>query len=196
VWNFGRFLLSNPIPGIGLVLGPLISIGALVIDAQHLIDLKLPIGEWEAIGGTVFFLSVIGILYRWWHQDIVEPTTSSGRRKDYQIWPVDYSPQVVSNRRFANTVVALDNISCSDCVFENVTFKYNGDTPLRFAHNTVSGTMVFASDNPAVLGTLFLVQGFGISRSPFTIVTQGANQNVVDHPQWTAGPTGNPTHPH
>ncbi len=50
--------------GIGLLLGPAIAIGSLVMHAYALIELGLPVEVWVAIGLTIYFLSGIGILYK------------------------------------------------------------------------------------------------------------------------------------
>ena len=60
-----RFLRTHPLPGTGLLLGPVITVGGLVMDALHLYELGLPASAWAAIGAAVFFFSVIGILYQW-----------------------------------------------------------------------------------------------------------------------------------
>jgi hypothetical protein len=74
LWSF---LLAHPLPGIGLVLGPLIAVGSLIMDAMHLIELGLPTPAWAAIGLGVFFLSVVGILFQWYDQNISPNTASS-----------------------------------------------------------------------------------------------------------------------
>jgi hypothetical protein len=56
--------------GVGLLLGPAIAIGSLILHAYALIELGLPVEIWVAIGLAIFFLSVIGILYNQ-HQYLV-----------------------------------------------------------------------------------------------------------------------------
>ena len=51
-------------PGIGLLLGPAIFIGGLVLHALALIEIHPSIEIWEIIGAAIFFLSVIGILVK------------------------------------------------------------------------------------------------------------------------------------
>lgn len=57
------FLRKHLWAGIGLILGPAITIGSLILHAYALIEMGLPIDIWVAIGLAIFFLSTIGILY-------------------------------------------------------------------------------------------------------------------------------------
>ena len=52
------------LPGIGLLLGPAIAIGSLILHAYALTEIGLRVEAWVAIGLFIFFMSVIGILYR------------------------------------------------------------------------------------------------------------------------------------
>jgi hypothetical protein len=67
--DFWKFLASHPIPGTGAVLGPCMSVGALVMEAHDVMALGLRAGDWAAIGAAIFFSSVVGILYNWWRRD-------------------------------------------------------------------------------------------------------------------------------
>jgi hypothetical protein len=50
--------------GIALLLGPVISIGSLILHAYALHDMGLPIEIWVSIGLLIFFLGVVGVLYK------------------------------------------------------------------------------------------------------------------------------------
>jgi hypothetical protein len=50
-------------------------------------------------------------------------------------WSSEYKPAEVSNRHFRSEVVILDGFHYSNCTFDDVTFKYNGTTPIEFEHN-------------------------------------------------------------
>jgi hypothetical protein len=63
-----KFLRDHPIPGSGLLVGPLFTIAGLVMGAYHWYELGLPALVWAAIGALIFFASVIGILFQWWSQ--------------------------------------------------------------------------------------------------------------------------------
>jgi hypothetical protein len=50
-------------PRIGLGLGPLLFLGALVLDALSLQQLGLPIWMYQAVGGAIFFVSGSSIIF-------------------------------------------------------------------------------------------------------------------------------------
>ena len=58
------FFRRHLLPGIGLLLGPAIAIGSLIMHAYALTEMGLPVEVWVAIGLSIFFMSVIGILYQ------------------------------------------------------------------------------------------------------------------------------------
>jgi hypothetical protein len=76
-----------------------------------------------------------------------------------------YTPRIVSGKTFENEKVLLDGIEYDYCIFTNVTFVYNGTTSIRFTHNTVSGFVRIASDNPAVTGAFLFLYGFGATEN-------------------------------
>jgi hypothetical protein len=63
--GFEIFLRKHIFAGIGLLVGPAIAIGSLVLHAVALAELGLQIEYWVAIGLGIFFLSVVGILMTW-----------------------------------------------------------------------------------------------------------------------------------
>jgi hypothetical protein len=73
----------------------------------------------------------------------------------------NYKPIAIVGKTFRNEIVPLDGYAYSDDTFENVTFVYNGTTPLQFTHNTVGG-FVMKSDNPAINYVLAMLYGFGL----------------------------------
>lgn len=91
--------------------------------------------------------------------------------KNFVIWPISYRPIAVLNQKFANDRVVLDGHSYVGCNFENVTFIYNGTTAIQFNRNEVHGKIRFHSDNPAVLGTIMMLFGFGCLSEKFEILT-------------------------
>jgi hypothetical protein len=50
--------------GLGLFLGPVITICSLIIHAYALIEMGFPAEVWVAFGLAIFFLSVIGVVYQ------------------------------------------------------------------------------------------------------------------------------------
>jgi hypothetical protein len=84
-------------------------------------------------------------------------------------WPRPYSPELVSGKTFRNERVILDAHSYSRCTFENITFVYNGTTPIQLNNNTFSGTRRFASDNQSVTGAWLLFIGMGVTIPGITL---------------------------
>jgi hypothetical protein len=79
-------------------------------------------------------------------------------------WTEDYRPKTVVGKTFRNEVIILDGTKYVGCTFENVTFKYNGTTPIQLSGNQVSGTIRLATDNPAISAMsnwLYAVNAFG-----------------------------------
>jgi hypothetical protein len=58
------FFQDKVAAGIALLLGPVISIGSLILHAYALHDMGLPIEIWVSIGLLIFFLGVVGVLYK------------------------------------------------------------------------------------------------------------------------------------
>ena len=54
-------------------------------------------------------------------------------------WQHPYQPTVIVGKTFHNQEVLLDGYAYESCTFVNVTFVYNGTTPLQFAGNHVEG---------------------------------------------------------
>jgi hypothetical protein len=75
------------------------------------------------------------------------------------------------------------------CTFENVTFVYNGTTAPQFSNNNVHGSVGYTSDNPAVLGTLAWMRGFGVIKDDVQIIK--APENILEAPMFGARPNSN-----
>lgn len=75
----------------------------------------------------------------------------------------------VRNRTYKNEKVVLDGHRYQDCVFENVTFVYNGTADIDFSHNKIGGSRGFETSNPAVSGTLDFLKGMGYLRDDIPI---------------------------
>ncbi len=109
-----------------------------------------------------------------------------------QVWPDPYRPITVIGKIFRNERVVLDGHSYAHCTFANVTFVYNGTTPVQLSNNHIQGCWV-TSDTPAVIGAWALLRGLGfvgdtigfeappgnavspprIARMPFDVVEDG-----------------------
>lgn len=101
-------------------------------------------------------------------------------------WPNPYSPTSIIGKTYRNERVVLDGYSYSNCEFYNVTFVYNGTTPIQLSNNKVLGGMVLASDNQAVTGALMMATGFGLMKDdvgtvnlpPGAILERGKHVNT------------------
>jgi hypothetical protein len=99
----------------------------------------------------------------------------------FQKWPDPYVPVQVLNQTFENKEVLLDGHSYTRCKFANVTFVYNGTTPIQFTNNQIQGTIRHRSDNQAVEGTIVLMKGFDLLKDGVPLNFSNSS-NVVETP--------------
>ncbi len=78
--------------------------------------------------------------------------------------PADYRPKVIRGVRFANQKVLLDGYEYVGCEFVNVTFAYNGSTPIRMQNNRIAMPFLLSSENPTVLATIGWLYGLDLVR--------------------------------
>jgi hypothetical protein len=89
----------------------------------------------------------------WYYREqLVEPTVSSRPVFDLKT----YRPTQVYGEVFRNTEVPLDGVSYSHCEFYNVTFRYDGVTPIVFTDNKVYGWGFKSRDDGLSNGIAFL----------------------------------------
>jgi len=75
--------------------------------------------------------------------------------------PADYQPKVVRGVRFTNQKVLLDGYEYDGCEFVNVTFEFNGTTPIRMKNNRIQPPLKVASASPGVLGVIAWLHSLG-----------------------------------
>lgn len=92
-------------------------------------------------------------------------------------WPDPYRPTTVIGKTFRSETVLLDGISYSGCEFYDVTFLYNGTTPVQFTNNKVFGRTRFRSDNVVVEGAILWMRGFGVLKPDVPIDLPKGNIN-------------------
>lgn len=73
-------------------------------------------------------------------------------------WPNPYHPISVSGRIFRNEKVPLDGYYYSNCDFHNITFVYNGMTPIQLNNNHVFGGPNISTNNLAISGMVTLLR--------------------------------------
>lgn len=95
-------------------------------------------------------------------------------------WPDEYRPISVVSQRFVGEQIPVDGYSYSNCVFINATFIYNGTTPVQISGcRIVNATMT--SRNPAVSGTVIMLQGLGVLER-MTLEVRG--NNAIEPATW------------
>lgn len=102
----------------------------------------------------------------------------SVRIGDYPKWPDPYQPTFVVGKTYRNQEVMLDGYSYVNCSFYNVTFVYNGATPMAFTGNHIFGNFRVRSDNPAVDGSFILARGLGLLPDNFELNLGASNVKI------------------
>jgi hypothetical protein len=69
---------------------------------------------------------------------------------------------VIQGQEFNNEVVDLDGKQFLDCIFTNVTFKYNGTAPFEMHHIQLNGTRWIDTDNERLARMLALLKALGM----------------------------------
>ena len=82
-------------------------------------------------------------------------------------WPEPYTPTLVIEKKFINERVVLDGRAFYKCEFHNVTYVYNGTTTIQISGCDLRGRIRYDSDNPAVKGTILLLDTFGMLNDRF-----------------------------
>jgi hypothetical protein len=91
-------------------------------------------------------------------------------------WPKPYKPTSIVGRKFKNEQVILDGHSYSGCDFENVTFVYNGTTPVQFSNNNVHGDMQLKTESYPVSGAILMMRGFKLLKENVPINVPPGNK--------------------
>lgn len=113
---------------------------------------KAPLIEGRTVSLSTALLLCIGVLIEmglWIHQ-----------RPSFR-FDGDAKFEQIVHHTFVNEIVELDGKEYTDCIFQNVTFKYNGTTAIRLSHNTFRNLPAFRTDNPAVFSTIAALKGSG-----------------------------------
>ena len=82
-----------------------------------------------------------------------EPDTTAETESDW----TNYKPTLIRERTYENQTVALDGYHYQDCHFINVTFEYNGTTPVMITYNKIQGSMVLTSKDRSIYAAIRLV---------------------------------------
>lgn len=97
-------------------------------------------------------------------------------------WSESYMPKLVDGKDFINSVVLLDGFSYVRCTFTNCTIKYNGTTPPHVSECRFIGSCLHTSDTPAVMATMLLFQGLGVTRAGVEIHGMSGSGARVSRP--------------
>ena len=76
--------------------------------------------------------------------------------------PAEYIPKVVRGVRFSNQKVLLDGYEYDGCEFVNVTFEFNGTTPIRMKNNRIQPPIKVASGSASVLAVIAWLHSLGL----------------------------------
>lgn len=107
-------------------------------------------------------------------------------------WADPYKPELIVGKTYRNSEVVLDGRSYSNDTFYNVTFVYDGTTPINFSNNTVHGFPLIRTNTPAVWGTVTLMKGFGFLRPEIAEKLQFTTHNVSSTNTFVDSPLGPP----
>ena len=140
------------------------------------------IGHFPLIRGKQVFLSsailsataVVAIAVLSFH--FIHPTTE---------FPYKSKPEAskyITHQTFINETVPLDDIGYSDCTFENVTFSYDGTTPIHFTHNVIRGSIMISTNNHAVFGMGALLKGLGMENASVKLLMHKKTTENIEAP--------------
>ena len=72
----------------------------------------------------------------------------------------DYPLKEYRGKTYKDETVQIDGNNFIDCTFDNVTFRFDGEAPFRFANDHFQGKFALTSNNPVVKATIELVGAF------------------------------------
>lgn len=75
-------------------------------------------------------------------------------------WTEPYRPISVTGKKFINEKILLDGYAYDHCTFTNVTFVYNGTTPIMLSNCQQNGLTILSSENLSVMTTVAWLQYF------------------------------------
>jgi len=111
---------------------------------------------------------------------IVAATGVSEKKTEFVKWSDNYAPVSIVGKTFRNIEVELDGKYYSECKFYNVTFKYNGTAPIQFSHNSISGPILFKTDNQSILGTFAMLKGLKALGDNFAVYGPPGIEKQID----------------
>lgn len=99
----------------------------------------------------------------------------------FSAWPKPYSPEIIRGKHFLNEQILLDGFYYYQCIFENVSFKYNGMTQIQLKENHFVGQIALAaSDNMAVTGAFFVMVALGMTDKPIRNIDLDGATNTLE----------------
>lgn len=111
--------------------------------------------------------------------------------KKYPQWPDSYAPDEIISKDFLNEHVVLDGHRYIRCRFENCTYVYNGTTAIQMSGCAFSGSIIFKSDNPAVVGAFALMYAFKNKVADLSVKLENSNSTLEPiSPQEPQSPQG------
>jgi hypothetical protein len=103
-----------------------------------------------------------------------------GASSRFPAWPKEYQPtHVVHGKTFAQTTVPLDGHRYVECIFERVTFNYNGTTAMQMKGCVIKDPINFSSDNPAVTGAFILMYALDLFKGDIGVIGLDPTTNTI-----------------
>jgi hypothetical protein len=172
-WGFWDWLAYGTLYIGAIILAINTAISSSVSLQAHIPNF-LKVNTWGFIPAVL--LSTATIVFIFDAVGWIPPGTA--RLTRFTQWPLVYRPEIIRDQEFENRVVDLDGVDYINCTFRNVTFKYNGTTPIQFEQNKIYGVVGIDSDNPAVVGTLAMAEGFGMTKGPIRKIGAGKTSHI------------------
>jgi hypothetical protein len=143
--QFWKFLREHVVAGLGLIVGPFITIGATLNDIYTVVNLGLPPQVWQAIGAFVFFAAVILLLYRFSREQ--QRTTAQDEQLDKFYAPtVTQSPPKLADSLYVGEIRFSFNRLKDDRHGEWTIRVFNGSGRV-VELSTLSGKIKFNAPN-------------------------------------------------
>jgi len=99
------------------------------------------------------------------------PLSSSTDHFDKESW-FSYKYQIITDKTFRNERIVLDGKKFTSCIFENVTFEYNGTAPFGLTHNTINGSYFLDTNNLAIENLLAFLKEFNYLKDEVKILSR------------------------
>jgi len=150
-------------------------LGFIIYVVLTLID-WWPKMEFKINRHTLALACLVLALVAWGTSYLIEKTKTTQQEADgaptqTSLDWASYKKTVIINKHFRNERIVLDGKSFSNCIFDNVSFEWNGTAPFDLVGNTISdSSRVLASNNRTISAWMFFLKEFRFLRDGIEIV--------------------------